>query len=287
MSFSFNSAAIPGRHTMSYRVLDAHRSDAETRRDIEVLATPAEIQTLLQDGYLVRRNIILPKQIEELRAALQQVESREAEQNIERGSQSFGGTFLRHLADKHPAFLSLIDFAPAVSVARAVFGPCVGLRGFTARICRPGDQHSEVEWHFHQRMATEPLPPMWCRPQTLDVLLYLDDITEENGPLVVLPGSHNWLDQDLPTGQRDDKPNQRVLTVPAGSCVLAFGSLWHRALPTSGKQMRRLLIFGYSPAWQKPAIYGRKPENGLTQQLLQQTDVSTEIRELLGASGYM
>lgn len=287
MSYPFNQTAIPGRHIVNYRVLDAHRSLEETQRDIEVLATPDEIQTLLHDGFLVRENIISTQQVEELRHALHEVEAQENERDIERGSESFGGIFLRHLADKHPAFLALVDFAPAVSIAQAVFGPCVGLRGLTARICRPGDQHSEVEWHFHLRMATQPLPPVWCRPQTLDVLLYLDDITEENGPLVVLPGSHNWLDSDLPTGQCDDKPNQRVLTVPAGSCVLAFGSLWHRALPTSGKHMRRLLISGYSPAWQKPGIYGRKPENGLTNQLLHQPDVPVEMRELLGTTGYM
>ena len=282
--YPFNADAIPGRHTLHYRVLDAHRGNP--LRDIEVLATPDEIQALLHDGYLVRPNIISPTQIEELRAALHEVETRENRNDIEQGNQAFGGIFLRHLEDKHPAFLSLVDFAPAVSVARAVFGPCVTLRGLTARICRPGDRHSEVEWHFHMRMATEPLPPMWCRPQALDVLLYLDDITEDNGPMTVVPGSHQWLDADLPTGLCDDMPEQRVLTVPAGSCVLAFGSLWHRALPTSGRKTRRLLISGYSPAWQKPSIYGRKPENGLAAQLLQDPDLPTAMRELLGVDGY-
>lgn len=156
----------------------------------------------------------------------------------------------------------------------------------TARLCRPGDQHSEVEWHHHQRMVPDPLPPMWSAPQTLDTLLYLDDVNEGNGPLYVVPGSHRWHQTDLPTGQTADKEDQVEITFPAGSMVLAFGGLWHRARPTDGTRDRRLILFGYSPAWQKPAIYGRKPEDGLTSQLLND-GADEETRELLGVAGYM
>lgn len=67
--------------------------------------------------------------------------------------------------------------------------------------------------------------------------------------------------------------------------VLMFGSLWHRARPTDGTRHRRLIISGYSPAWQKPAIYGRKPDDGLTHDLARNGD--EETRELLGLAGYM
>ncbi len=79
-----------------------------------------------------------------------------------------------------------------------------------------------------------------------------------------------------------------ILRLPAGSCVLAHGSLWHRALPTRpGGTARRLLLFGYSPAWMKPSIYGKKPKDGLTLRLLQDPDLDEETKELLGAAGYM
>ena len=128
---------------------------------------------------------------------------------------------------------------------------------------------------------------MWCRPQTLDALLYLDDIGPDNGPLAVVPGSHNWLDSDLPGNDTAPKDGEVVLSLPAGSLVLCFGSLWHRALPTDGRQMRRLLLFAYAPAWLKPTILGRKPANSLIDQILAQPDVSLETRELLGAAGWM
>jgi hypothetical protein len=285
MGIPFNEESIPGRHTLTYRIRDSHRD--YPARAVEVLATPEEIQALARDGYLVRERLLPMESVERLRAAMDTCVA--GDDNLEtRGGRAFGGIFIRHLADKHPTFLEMVDFPPAVSVARALFGPSVALRGMTGRVCYPDDPHQETEWHFHQRVVPDPLPPLFQQPQVLDALLYLDDADDRNGPLAVVPGSHRWLGRDLDRNRFDPEPGEVVLRLPAGSCVLAHGSLWHRALPTRpGGTIRRLLLFGYSPAWQKPAIYGKKPENGLTQTLLARPDLPEEMRELLGAAGYM
>jgi hypothetical protein len=256
-------------------------------RPVEVLATPEEIRTLVRDGYLVRERLVPMEQVERLRAALDETVARD--ERLEKGgSRAFGGLFIRHLADKHPLFLEMIDFPPALSVARALFGPSVQLRGFTGRVCCPDVPYQETEWHFHLRLVPDPLPPMFSRPQALDALLYLDDADDRNGPLCVVPGSHHWTDRDLGAKEFEEKPEQVILRLPAGSCVLAHGSLWHRALPTQpGSTIRRLLLFGYSPAHMKPSIYGKKPPDGLTARLLQNPDLDEETRELLGVAGYM
>jgi hypothetical protein len=285
MSVPYNEAAIPGRHILTYRIRDYSRKFPT--RTVEVLATPEEIQAFVRDGYLVRERLIAMEQVERLCAALDETVARD--DHLEKGGgKTFGGVFIRHLMDKHPAFLELRDFAPALSVARALFGPCVQVRGFTGRVCYPADPHQETEWHFHQRVIPDPQPPMMALPQTMDVLLYLDDLDDLNGPLCVMPGSHCWLDMDLPGGDLSALSGQVTLRLPAGSAVLTHGSLWHRAMPTQpGGTMRRLLLWGYGPAWQKQSIYGKKPENGLTTQLLQKPDIDEETRELLGVAGYM
>jgi hypothetical protein len=285
MSVPYDEASIPGRHTLTYRIRDAHKGFPIRR--IEVLAALEEVQCLIRDGYLVRERLLPMPEVERLRAALDETVARD-EHLEQRGGPAFGGVFIRHLADKHPAFLEMIDFPPALSVARALFGPLVQLRGFTGRVCYPEDPYQETEWHFHLRLVPDPIPPLFSRPQSLDVLLYLDDLNDRNGPLCVIPGSHHWLEQDLDRQGFDDHPDQVLLRLPAGSCVLAHGSLWHRALPTQpGATMRRLLLFGYSPAHMKPAIYGKKPAEGLTARLLEDPSLSEEMRELLGVAGYM
>jgi hypothetical protein len=284
MSVPFNEASIPGRHTIHYRVRDDHKGNPE--RDVEVLATREEIQTFVRDGYLVRERLIPMEHVERLRQAFDETLARD--DRIERGGKRFGGAFMRHMMDKHPAFLEFLDFPPAVSVARALFGPFFQSRGFTGRVCYPDTPEQETVWHFHQRLVPDPLPPMFSRPQSLDVLIYLDDIDDRNGPLCVLPGSHHWLETDLSVNDVEEKPGQVILRLPAGSCVMAHGALWHRSLPTQPDcTIRRLLLFGFGPAWMKPAIYGKKPEDGLTVKLLERSDLDEETRELLGIAGYM
>ena len=285
MSVPFNEASIPGRHTIRYRVRDDHKGNPE--REVEVLATPEEIRTFARDGYLVRERLVPMEHVERLRAAFDETVTRDDRLET-KGGKRFGGVFMRHMMDKHPAFLDFLNFPPTLSVARALFGPYVQMRGFTGRVCYPDAPEQETVWHFHQRLISDPLPPLLCRPHTMDVLLYLDDIDDLNGPLCVVPGSHNWLDQDLSASDFEDKPGQVVIRVPAGSCVMAHGALWHRSLPTKpGCTIRRLLLFGYGPAWMKPSIYGKKPEDGLTTQQLQSPDLDEETRELLGLSGFM
>jgi hypothetical protein len=47
-----------------------------------------------------------------------------------------------------------------------------------------------------------------------------------------------------------DMPNQELIYPKAGDCLFTHSNLWHRTLPAApecGK--RRLILFGYSPAW--------------------------------------
>lgn len=96
----------------------------------------------------MREKLLPTSEVERLRAALDDSVSRDTGLETS-SSHSFGGVFIRHLMDKHPAFLDFLKFEPTLSVARAVFGPYVQVRGFTGRVCFPDDPNQETEWHFH------------------------------------------------------------------------------------------------------------------------------------------
>ena len=274
-------------HTRTYKILN--HDLAEPMRTVDVEATPDEIGTLTQTGYLVRERLFQGEALEALRSALDEVAAREADvsgngEGFSR-SRQFGGLFLRHLMDKHPVFLDLLRFGPTLSVARAMLGPQVQIRGLTARVSYPGQANQETHWHFHHRVVPKPLPPWFVPPHSLDCLIYLDETNDANGPLCVVPGSHEWTQKELPAEEYGDLPGQQTLRLPAGSVVLMHGNLWHRARPTTPEgTVRRLLILGYAPTWMRPAPYGVKPEHGLTEALLDGADAET--RELLGLGGY-
>ncbi len=272
-------------HTINYRILNSDFKDPN--REVEVYASPEEIGQFGADGYLVRERLFQGEELERLRAALDEVAARERGEQTVTGK-AFGGLFLRHLMDKHAAFLDLLRFAPTLSVARATLGPQVQVRGLSARITYPGEPNQETQWHFHQRVVPQPVPPFFSPPQTVDALIYLDDANDANGPFCVVPGSHRRLNENIEALDFADKPGQVTLRVPAGSVIFAHGSVWHRGMPTTpGGTVRRLLILGYGPTWMKPSIYGQKPENGLTAQLLANPATDHETRELLGMGGYM
>lgn len=275
-------------YTFTYRLRNHDLQDPVRR--VEVQATPEEIDSFAEQGYLVRERLFEGEQLERLRAALDEVVAAE---NGRHGpgegmssSRRFGGVFLRHLMDKHPTFLELLRFPPTLSVARALLGPQVQVRGLSARISYPEHPSQETHWHFHQRLIPDPLPAFFSRPQTIDALIYLDDADDANGPLCVVPGSHQRTGEDLPADEYGELPGQVVLRPPAGSCVMCHGALWHRALPNRPDgTIRRLLLLGYGPTWMKASIYGERPRDGLTARLLEHAD--EETRELLGVAGYM
>jgi hypothetical protein len=152
------------------------------------------------------------------------------------------------------------------------------------RVTYPGAPNQDTHWHWHQRVIPEPLPPLFGHPYVIDNLIYLDDVDELTGGLVVVPGSHRLLHADLPAGDRGEKAGQVVLHLPAGSCVTLTASLWHRGLSTlPGGTVRRLIILGYSPTWMKPIDHFG---DGLTGRLLVDPCTDVETLELLGRAGF-
>jgi ectoine hydroxylase-related dioxygenase (phytanoyl-CoA dioxygenase family) len=276
-----------GSYELAYRLRT--REFGDPHRRIEVHASPEQVERLVEDGYLVREHLLTDEHLRHLRSALDEVIAADFPESDPRSgvtnSRQFGGLFLSNLADKHVAFLDLLQYPPIVTVARAVLGPQVLARGASARITFPDGSNQETHWHFHQRLVPDPLPPFFSRPHTVEALVYLDDADDANGPLCVLPGSHQWFERDLPDDDYADKPGQAIHRVPAGSLVLTHGALWHRALPTRPEgTVRRLLILGYGPTWMR----GWSPPNTrpatLTDERLAAAD--QETRELLVGGGY-
>ncbi len=279
------TAPAPG-YTLQYRLRNHDLTDPA--RTVEVRASPEEIARFARDGYLVREGLFEGGRLDRLRTALDAVVAAESgEVGAKHGrDRRFGGHFLRHLMDKHPDFLELLAYQPLLSVARAMLGPQVQVRGLSARVTNPGQPGQETHWHFHQRLIPDPVPPFFSYPQTIDALIYLDDADDRNGALLVVPGSHRRTDEDLPAGEYGDLPGQVTLRLAAGSVAMCHGALWHRAMPNTAQgTVRRLLLLGYGPTWMKQSIYGTRPEDGLTARLLETADPETQ--ELLGVAGYM
>ena len=274
-------------HTIHYEVLNSHNPSGETGRhwDIEVHATAEELQAFAEKGYLVREGLFQGEALQKLRDALERLEAREWKKRDNAISSKRGWGFIpRHLMDKDPAFLELLKFQPTLSIARAMMGPLVRLRGLSARITYPGeDRQQQTPWHQHMRVISNPLPPWFSQPHCIDCLIYLDELNADTGTVAVVPGSHNWLDRVVPDTYEPIEGEVEV-SVKAGGAVLIHGNLWHRGMPTL-KTKRRMLILSYTPTWLRKSPHGgEQPADGLTHAFLKEADL--EERMLLGFGGY-
>ena len=111
----------------------------------------------------------------------------------------------------------------------------------------------------------------------------MDRITECEGALCLIPGSHMRPDIKLPLGDRSDQPDQVKLYFEPGDAVLIHANIWHQTMlsqPNAG--YRRLLLLGYVPSWVRRDCEqaGVVPNKRLTDELAREAD--PELRELLG-----
>jgi ectoine hydroxylase-related dioxygenase (phytanoyl-CoA dioxygenase family) len=242
-----------------------------------------ELESLVQEGYYIQPGMIAEPFLSRLRDALDEVALRERVEGtgeISR-SQGFGGQFIRHLFDKHPVFLELLQFPPTLTLVRAALGPSVRAR-LSARISFPDEPNQQTEWHAHTAPPPDPMPPLYSFPHSLDVLIYLDAVNAANGLLYVLPQSHTNFNTGIQSKDFSDKPGQVAVEMQPGDGVFVHNHLWHRATPTTPQgTVRRMLALTYYPSWFKNSpVDGLPPLNGETQRLIETGD--SEILELLG-----
>ena len=147
--------------------------------------------------------------------------------------------FYRAMADSH-----------MTDCVSDLIGPNVKLHHTKINSKLPGS-HTQVKWH-----QDFPFTPH-SNDDVVTALLMVDEVTEQNGPLEVLPGSHTgdihglWH-AGVFTGAIDDEVAARcrtkasLCTGPAGSVCLMHTRLLHGSTPNHSEHPRTLFISVYS-----------------------------------------
>jgi ectoine hydroxylase-related dioxygenase (phytanoyl-CoA dioxygenase family) len=140
--------------------------------------------------------------------------------------------------------------SPMVEMVADLIGPDVKLHHTKINSKLPGAA-TEVKWH--QDFCFTP----HSNSDVITALLMVDDVTEMNGPLEVLPGSHQgdlhpiWQ-EDTFTGAIDEETAAAMQSEairclgPAGSVCLMHTRLAHGSAPNRSAAPRTLLICVYS-----------------------------------------
>ncbi len=208
------------------------------------------------NGYLVLENRIPPAIIDAIRAEIARFEDEargmtESNDRIDlEDSHTPEAPRLRRIKLPHTTSDVVRDLMTSDHVlapARDLIGP--NLRLHTTKLnMKSAGFGAAVEWH--QDMAFYP----HTNDDVLAIGVMIDDMAEENGPLMVFPGSHTGPTYDHHAdgvfvgavdlaGNGLDVGQAAMLTGPAGSISIHHGRILHgSALNTSGRD-RRILFY--------------------------------------------
>lgn len=162
--------------------------------------------------------------------------------------------------DLHEEFEKVATDARLLDCIENLIGPDISLQHSKLNM-KPARVGSVVEWH--QDLAYFP----HTNDDLVTLLIYLDDATEENGCLQVLPRHHtHYFDHALPDGTfagmiTEDMESGRfgkpiALPAPAGSAIFMHCITPHSSLPNRSDRARRTLIFEYRATDAFPIYYG-------------------------------
>jgi ectoine hydroxylase-related dioxygenase (phytanoyl-CoA dioxygenase family) len=160
--------------------------------------------------------------------------------------------------DQHETFRALAQDPRLLDKIESLIGGDFNLQHSKLNM-KPAKVGSVVEWH--QDMAYFP----HTNDDLVTALIYLDDATEENGCLQVLPRHHtHFFDHSGPDGRfagmitesLADFGKPRSLPAPAGSAIFMHCITPHGSLPNRSSRARRTLIYEYRANDAFPIYYG-------------------------------
>ena len=226
-----------------------------------------QIEAYDRNGYLAIDNVLTESELEELRRLTDEFveKSRDVTSNdeifdLEPGHSAASPSLrrIRHPISKHPTYAKYARHGLILDIVECLLGPNLRYHNNKLNMKNPTDG-SAVEWH--QDWAFYP----HTNDSILEVGIALDDMTQENGALMVVPGSHkrrtwNHHQDGFFVGAITDPafdPDGAVpVTVNAGGITLHHVRMVHGSKPNRSSRPRRMFFIGFyaTDAW--PLIPG-------------------------------
>ncbi|UQA93987.1 phytanoyl-CoA dioxygenase family protein [Streptomyces halobius] len=230
-------------------------------------------------GFLMLESLLDAEEVEILRAAFE----RDAKVPGPQVVAEDGGTEVRAVYSSHqrqPEYAGLIRDPRILEPVQQLLTDDVYVYQFkiNAKPAFGGDK-----WAWHQDYLAWRLADGLPAPRQVNIGVFLDDVTEFNGPVIFLPGSHRQglvregrsaaarseqhLDPDdisLTPQQLTEHVDRYGMTSPkgpAGSVVLFSPEIMHGSAPNMSPFARRLLIATYNDCSNLPRPKGEpRPE---------------------------
>ena len=224
-----------------------------------------QIDTFWRDGFIVLEDAVTPDQLSRLRTVFEGWVDDSKRHDADYG-ETLDGRARFDLEPGHsrerPAlrrvqspeevsdeFLDVMRHARTVDFVADLIGPNLKFHHGKVNSKQPG---AATKVKFHQDFPFQPM----TNDDVITCLLFVDEVTLENGPLEVVPGTHkgpiqsHWHDGRFTGTVSDDvvetqKHNLVTCTGSAGAVCLMHSSLLHGSAPNLSDKPRTLYITTY------------------------------------------
>ncbi|SDB50304.1 phytanoyl-CoA dioxygenase family protein [Bauldia litoralis] len=233
------------------------------------------------EGYFIVENVLSAGEIGAMRDAFEQIHAAEAEEGGHEVHVEPGARRVSNIFNKTTAFDRCLAIPEVLAASAYTLGE-IKLHGANLRDPVKGygqqDLHVDVPKKFDG--------DWWV----VNSMIMFDDMTLENGPTRIVPGSHHWAPINVPVVNIGDwepeplspedaarvpkdlgapYPGELLVEAPAGSAIICNSSMWHSGTLKTGDAPRRMLHLTYT-------------RRDLPQQLLQLDYLTPELYNRMG-----
>ncbi len=175
----------------------------------------------------------------------------------------------------HPTILEFVE---------KVMGPFVQLDNLTLAAfssIEPQKAKGRVSGWHRDRWAHVPYTDAYHRPNAINAISYLQELTDAFGPLRVIIGSHRTPLTMEDTERAKPHPDETLIHMKAGDVVITHNGLVHSGTPNTSGQLRYFFSIYYNLTWLKHTDHHSGPH---TQQLLAEAKAANnhQLMRLLG-----
>ena len=223
-------------------------------------------------GYFILPDFIPPDWLAELQEATERQFQLEGDQAGSEFRMEEGSRRLANLVNKGEVFRQIVVKPRLLELVGLVLPGGFKLSSLNARSANP---HNGTAQPLHSDMgAVADGNGFWV----CNSVWMLDDFTEQNGPLRVVPGSHHWgrTPQETLDDPAAPHPDEVILTGKAGTVIVMNAHCWHGGQANRTDRPRTALH----------AFFSRrdKPQQQYQKRLIDaelQATFSPELREVL------
>jgi len=215
--------------------------------------TSAQRKQFDEDGFFIVDNVFTAAEVTEMRNEFERLLGIEGEFGGHEVHIEPGAPRLSNLFNKSPAFDRCLNCIPTLAAAHYLLGE---IRVYSLNARNPLKGQGQQLLHADVPRVT---PKDW---RVVNSMVMLDDMTLNNGPTRVVPGSHNWVPINVPDVNMAEvthievtpeekkimpkdpfapHPKEIKLTGKAGSVAIINGHIWHGGTRNESGAPRRVL----------------------------------------------